>query len=355
MIRTFICVTMLIFPLTLAQHTTHNPNSIQMDMSSNDMLADLKGKDLELAFLSMMIEHHKGAVEMANWILDLSTNPDITKAAEAIVVAQDPEIKQMTQWLQDWYAEGIDEASAAMMKSEMDTMMQDMGKAENPEKAFLYQMSLHHNSAIDMAQVALLNADHAELRELAKNIIMAQTQEIAQYQEWLKSSIPTSQENSHSSQGQHASHTPSPYVDQLESAIRGLSQEEIDGLLAGEGLGYARSAELNGYPGPRHVLDMGSELKLNSEQTTNITTIFESMKKDAIALGQEIVDTESLLSQSFSDKTISEEHLQTQLEHLTSLYSKLRQVHLQAHLSVTSLLNPEQLVQYQVLRGYVQN
>lgn len=165
-----------------------NTNMMQMsmDMSSRSMLDDLKGKDLEIAFLSMMIEHHKGAIEMANWILGLSTNPDITKAAEAIVAAQDPEIQQMTQWLQEWYGQGIDEHSAMMMQSEMDMMMDEMGKAENPDKAFLYQMSLHHNSAIDMAQSVLFNADHAELRELAKNIILAQTQEIFQYQEWLR-------------------------------------------------------------------------------------------------------------------------------------------------------------------------
>jgi uncharacterized protein (DUF305 family) len=186
MTRAFICVIMLIFPLTLAQHTMHNPNSIQMDISSNDMLANLKGQDLELTFLSMMIEHHKGAIEMANWILGITTNPDLITTAKAVITAQDPEIIQMTQWLQDWYGQGIDEASAAMMKSDMDMMMQEMGTAENPEKAFLYQMSLHHNSAIDMAQAALLKADHAELRELAKNIIIAQTQEIAQYQNWLR-------------------------------------------------------------------------------------------------------------------------------------------------------------------------
>jgi hypothetical protein len=111
-----------------------------------------------------------------------------------------------------------------------------------------------------------------------------------------------------------------------------LSQEEIDGLLAGEGMGYARSAELNGYPGPRHVLDM-TELQLSSEQTASITTIFDDMKREAVTLGQEIVDAETVLGQSFSDKKITEASLQ-------------------AHLAVTPLLSEEQLAQYQVLRGY---
>ncbi len=173
-----------------SQHSMHGQNTtsemnIQM-MGSMDMLKGLKGQDLEVSFLSMMIEHHKGAIEMATWILEISTNPEITAAAQKIVEAQDPEIRQMTQWLKDWYAQGIDEHSALMMQTEMDMMMEAMSKAENPEKAFLYQMSLHHDSAIDMAQSVLISGDHAELRELAKNIIITQTQEIAQYQEWLR-------------------------------------------------------------------------------------------------------------------------------------------------------------------------
>jgi uncharacterized protein (DUF305 family) len=357
---------------TLAQHDMHDMgnmndmNNMDMKMGSHNMLENLQGEDLEVAFLSGMIKHHEGAIEMAQWISERTQNADIQAAAETIIAAQGPEIEQMTQWLQDWYGQGIDEASANMMQGEMDMMMQTMEASENPDAAFLEQMSLHHNSAIDMAQSALLGSNRPELRELATNIIVAQAQEIAQYQTWLDNLGSTSQlestQDMHAGHGsmQHDSmqHNPSgasPYLDQLNSSVRGLSQEEIDGLLAGEGMGYARSAELNGYPGPRHVLDMAGELQLNLEQTTSITAIFDDMKEQAVALGEEIVGAESLLGQSFADKTVSEESLQAQLSELTDLYSELRQVHLQAHLAVTPLLSAEQLEQYQTLRGYAQN
>jgi uncharacterized protein (DUF305 family) len=340
--------------MVFAQHDLQdmgNKNGVRempMSMSSNTRLEGLQGADLETVFLSMMIEHHKGAIDMANWILERTQSTDIKAAAEAIIAAQNPEIEQMTTWLQDWYSQDIDEQSAAMMQSEMDIMMQAMETSANPDAAFLEQMSLHHNSAIDMAQAALLGATQPELRELAKNIIVTQTQELAQYQMWLDE-MPTSSMLNHQ---QHSSTTaPSPYVDKLESSVRGLSQGEIDGLIAGEGMGYAKSAELNGYPGPRHVLDM-KELQLSSEQTASITTIFDDMNRDAVVLGQEIVDAETVLSQSFADKTITEAALQVQLKKLTTLYGQLRQVHLQAHLAVTPLLSEEQLAQYQVLRGY---
>jgi uncharacterized protein (DUF305 family) len=344
--------------IVFAQHDMQDMDNkngmgeMPMSMSSNDMLSGLEGPDLETAFLSMMIEHHQGALDMANWILERTQNADIKAAAEAIIAAQKPEIEQMTTWLQDWYNQDIDEQSAAMMQSEMNMMMDAMETNENADVAFLEQMSLHHNSAINMAQSALLGATHPELRELAKNIIVAQAGEIAQYQTWLNE-MPTS---SMLNQPQHTSATaPSPYVDQLGSSVRGLSQEEVDALLAGEGMGYARSAELNGYPGPRHVLDMTNELQLSSEQTTIITPIFDDMNRDAVVLGQEIIDAETVLSQSFADKTITEAVLQEQLKKLTTLYGQLRQVHLQAHLAVTPLLSEEQLAQYQVLRGYTQN
>jgi uncharacterized protein (DUF305 family) len=184
---------------TLAQHEDHDMgnmnemNQMGMEMGSHNMLLGLQGEELEVAFLSGMIKHHEGAIDMAQWILERTQNADIQAAAEAIIAAQGPEIEQMTQWLQEWYGQGIDEESAAMMQGEMDMMMQRMEASENPDVAFLEQMSLHHNSAIDMAQSVLIGSNRPEIRELATNIIMTQTQEIAQYQTWLDDLGSTSQ------------------------------------------------------------------------------------------------------------------------------------------------------------------
>ncbi len=70
------------------------------------------------------------------------------------------------------------------------------------------------------------------------------------------------QQNQH---GIHHKDTTSPYIEQLDSPVRGLSEEEVDNLLNGKGPGYARMAELNGYPGPRHVLDLRSQLNLSAQ------------------------------------------------------------------------------------------
>ena len=69
--------------------------------------------------------------------------------------------------------------------------------------------------------------------------------------------------------------TTSPYVEQLDSPVKGLSSEEVDELLNGKGAGYARMAELNGYPGPRHLLDLSSQLNLSAQQTKEIQAVFD--------------------------------------------------------------------------------
>ena len=161
----------------------HNMSTMQME--SMAALEGLEGEEFEIAFMSMMIAHHQGAIQMAQWILERTENADIRSAAEQIIADQQAENEQLSTWLADWYGAEPDSMMMGMMTGETDMMMADMEGHDNPDLAFLEQMSLHHTSAIDMAQLALLRAEHAELRELAKNIIVAQAQEIAEFQAWL--------------------------------------------------------------------------------------------------------------------------------------------------------------------------
>jgi Spy/CpxP family protein refolding chaperone len=144
----------------------------------------------------------------------------------------------------------------------------------------------------------------------------------------------------------------SPYVSQLDSPVRGLSAQEVDDLLNGRGAGYARSAELNGYPGPRHVLDMKEEINLSPEVAGQIEVIFAQMEAKTKALGHEIVQREMALSQAFAENSLSEAEMQAEVEALARLYGQLRAGHLQAHFQTKPLLSAEQLAQYNELRGY---
>jgi Spy/CpxP family protein refolding chaperone len=144
----------------------------------------------------------------------------------------------------------------------------------------------------------------------------------------------------------------SPYVKQLSSPVRGLSSQEVDDLLNGRGAGYARMAELNSYPGPAHILEIKKQLNLSAEQTQKIEAAFQSMNAKAKRIGQNIVEREQELSASFASGNITPSELQTQTELLAALYGKLRTTHLEAHLEVTPLLSPKQIITYNTLRGY---
>lgn len=144
----------------------------------------------------------------------------------------------------------------------------------------------------------------------------------------------------------------SAYISQLDSPIRGLSAQEVDDLMNGRGAGYARSAELNGYPGPRHVLDMRQELGLSPEAAAQLEAIFAGMNAEAQRLGHEILQREAALSQAFAAGRLSEADMQAQVEALAQLYGQLRANHLQAHFQTKPLLSVEQITTYNDLRGY---
>lgn len=148
------------------------------------------------------------------------------------------------------------------------------------------------------------------------------------------------------------SHAQSPYATQLNRAIRGLSTQEIDDLLNGRGAGYARTAELNSYPGPRHVLDLKQELALSPEQEQQIEAIFRQMDVEAKRVGQNIVELEQQFSNSFEQETISELEIEEKTQQLALLYAQYRAIHLQPHLEVQQLLSAEQIAKYDQLRGY---
>jgi hypothetical protein len=61
----------------------------------------------------------------------------------------------------------------------------------------------------------------------------------------------------------------SPYAGEEQRVIKSLSPEEIESLKAGAGMGFAKLAELNGFPGPKHVLELAGRLELSPTQLKN--------------------------------------------------------------------------------------
>jgi Spy/CpxP family protein refolding chaperone len=149
-----------------------------------------------------------------------------------------------------------------------------------------------------------------------------------------------------------AAQSQSPYAGQQHRAIKALSDEEIQGLLQGHGMGLARAAELNRYPGPRHVLDLAEQLELTAGQISQTRQIFDEMHTTAVDLGQKIIDAERALDTAFASGTVDDASLRRRLAALGTLRGELRYVHLRAHLAQTRILSEHQRKLYQRKRGY---
>jgi Spy/CpxP family protein refolding chaperone len=145
---------------------------------------------------------------------------------------------------------------------------------------------------------------------------------------------------------------PSPYAGSGSPEIKALSPQEVHGYLSGEGLGYAKPAEMNHYPGPRHVLDLADQLKLTTAQRQEAEQIFERMRSAAIPLGQQIVAEERQLNELFATGAIDQQTLTTETAKIANLEGQFREVHLSAHLAMRAVLTPEQIAEYDRLRGY---
>ena len=145
---------------------------------------------------------------------------------------------------------------------------------------------------------------------------------------------------------------PSKYQGLEHREIKALSKSEIDGYLAGGGMGYAKAAELNHYPGPKHVLEIAIELELNELQLTRSRQIFESMQARAAQLGRQLVDRERELDRLFASSSITPESLKNKLSEIAALESQIRFAHLGAHLEQKVVLSDQQALQYDQLRGY---
>ena len=150
----------------------------------------------------------------------------------------------------------------------------------------------------------------------------------------------------------HGEVPPSPYFGEEGREIKALAPAQIEGLLAGRGLGYAKAAELNGYPGPAHVLELASELELSEAQLSATRALHSRMEKESKALGARVVAAEATLEQGFRDGSVSEAGLESSLGEIARLQAQLRAVHLVAHLEQRRLLSPEQVERYVHLRGY---
>ena len=143
-----------------------------------------------------------------------------------------------------------------------------------------------------------------------------------------------------------------PYAGLEQRPIKALSESEIDDYLNGRGMSLALAAELNGYPGPRHVLDLSDHLRLTAAQRGRAEALFQLMQTDAVILGRQIIEAEAALDRLFADAAADEAAIAAATGRIGTLIGTLRAVHLRTHVTMRDLLTDEQVATYNRLRGY---
>ena len=145
---------------------------------------------------------------------------------------------------------------------------------------------------------------------------------------------------------------PSPYAGQERREFTALSAEDVAALRAGQGWELARPAELNGWPGPRHALDLATELELSAEQTGALEAEFAAMQAEAIRAGADYLAAEAALDAAFRTGAPAADDIGRLTEASGQALAALRAVHLAAHLATKALLSADQVAAYGRLRGY---
>ncbi len=143
-----------------------------------------------------------------------------------------------------------------------------------------------------------------------------------------------------------------PYAGHEAREIKSLSAEEVKQYLAGAGMGFAKSAELNHFPGPMHVLELADPLALSAGQRAATRQLMDAHKAEARAIGAKLVEAEAALERLFRSGRMESTQLQHAVRQAAALQGEYRLSHLETHRRMRALLTEEQVTAYDRLRGY---
>jgi hypothetical protein len=147
----------------------------------------------------------------------------------------------------------------------------------------------------------------------------------------------------------------SKYAGEQTREIKSLSADDVAELRRGGGWGLAKAAELNGLPGPIHILELKEQIGLTADQTAAIRALYDDMKNKAVPAGARLIALEKELDRSFRDGSITDASLRTMLDRIAKARRNLRYIHLSTHLKTPEILSKTQIARYNTLRGYAED
>lgn len=148
--------------------------------------------EFDQMYIDMMVPHHQSATEMAQIAVEQAENAELKQMAQQMIDSQQAEIDQMRQWREQWYGSsetppmtqapmmsGMEGMGEEVQVMDMTMDIEELRNAPPPiDLAFIEKMIPHHQTAIDASQMALEQAIHPELKEMAQKVIEDQQREI---------------------------------------------------------------------------------------------------------------------------------------------------------------------------------
>lgn len=160
---------------------------------------------------------------------------------------------------------------------------------------------------------------------------------------------------SSNAQHRHGAPAQTPYAGMQARAIKSLSDNDVNELRRGAGWGLALAAELNGMPGPAHLLELKDQIPLTPDQVSRTQALLDDMRSAAIPTGERLIAAEAALEAAFAKGQVDEMSLRRLLADAESARTELRFIHLSQHYKTVNFLKPEQIKRYNVLRGYAED
>jgi uncharacterized protein (DUF305 family) len=166
---------------------TPNPTAPQLAADEHDVVHN----EVDVAFAQGMIPHHEQALAMTAAVEGKGASPQVTQLAETISQTQEAEIAQLRELQSSWgvaaAASGTEHGSAqpgatpmpGMLTAEQLQQLQQASGAQF-DRLFLQLMVVHHEGAVQMAQLEVTGGLDPDAKALAQKIIDEQTAEIAQ-------------------------------------------------------------------------------------------------------------------------------------------------------------------------------
>ncbi len=144
----------------------------------------------------------------------------------------------------------------------------------------------------------------------------------------------------------------SKYAGEEQRSIKSLSPDDIAQLRSGSGWGLAKAAELNGMPGPIHLLEIKEKIPLTDDQISVVEAAYQQMKAQAIQQGERLIELEQELELLFRTGSVTQDALRASLSRIAQQRMELRFTHLSAHLKMPGILSKDQIRKYNAIRGY---